>query len=276
MSPACRLRIRVTPRLNTNPMIETCELLGANSDRLALEGKGAALRSVMGPVNALANTCNAVFQSRKRPASEDKAMRVSECIRCKEFPCADVNHSCYMVPGISLNPERVSIVMVSEAAPENAGDYYYSKGNPMFQQTTVQAFSEAGCDVSSVKDIVARGVYLTTAVKCGKTDYGVQADTIRECSLLLEKELALFPNVKVLMLMGDVAIKALNYVARRAGQKRVIPAGSTYKIRGQKYSFNGMRVLPSYLQAGPSFFIEKSKRRMIAEDIAAGLRMAGA
>jgi hypothetical protein len=35
-------------------------------------------------------------------------------------------------------------------------------------------------------------------------------------------------------------------------------------------------VLPSYLQAGPSFFIEKSKRRMIAEDIAAGLRLAGA
>jgi hypothetical protein len=78
------------------------------------------------------------------------------------------------------------------------------------------------------------------------------------------------------MLMGDVAIKALNYVARRAGQKRVIPAGSTYKIRGQKYSLNGIRVLPSYLQAGPSFFIEKSKRRMIAEDIAAGLRLASA
>lgn len=203
-------------------------------------------------------------------------MRVSECIRCREFPCADVNHSCYIVPGISLNPERVSIVMVSEAAPENAGDYYYSKGNPLFQQTTVQAFNEAGCDVSSVRDIVARGVYLTTAVKCGKTRYGVQADTIRECSRLLEKELALFRNVKVLMLMGDVAIKALNYVARRAGQKRVIPAGSTYKIRGQKYSLNGIRVLPSYLQAGPSFLIEKSKRRMIAEDIAAGLRLAGA
>jgi hypothetical protein len=26
-------------------------------------------------------------------------------------------------------------------------------------------------------------------------------------------------------------------------------------------------VFPSYLQAGPSFFIEKSKRRMIAEDL---------
>jgi len=195
-------------------------------------------------------------------------VRVSECIGCQAFPCRDVNHGCYAVPGVSLEPEPVSLVMISEAAPENAGDYYYARGNPLFQQTTVQAFQDAGAQVSSVQDILARGVYLTTAVKCGKTGYGIQSDTIRECSLLLEKELSLFPRVKALLLMGDVAIKALNYIAQRAGEKRVIPAGSTYKLRGKKYLFRGMRVFPSYLQAGPSFFIEKSKRRMIGEDIA--------
>jgi len=73
--------------------------------------------------------------------------------------------------------------------------------------------------------------------------------------------------------MGDVAIKAFNAVAKRAGEGRVIPAGSTYKIRGQKASFCGRRVFPSYLQAGPSFFIEKSKRRVIAEDISQGLSL---
>jgi uracil-DNA glycosylase len=194
-------------------------------------------------------------------------------VGCSAFPCSDVKHDCYVVPGISLKPETISIVMVSEAAPQNAEDYYYAKGDPLFQRTTVQAFNDAAANVSSVKDIVSRGVYLTTAVKCAKTGYGIQADTIRECSLLLEKELLLFPSVKVLMLMGDVAVKALNYIAQRAGEKRVIPAGSTYKIRGQKYFFRNMRVFPSYLQAGPSFFIEKSKRRMIAEDIAAALRL---
>jgi uracil-DNA glycosylase len=75
------------------------------------------------------------------------------------------------------------------------------------------------------------------------------------------------------MLMGDVAIKAINYIAKRVGEERVIPAGSTYKIRGQEYFFQRKRVFPSYLQAGPSFFIEKSKRRMIAEDIAAALSL---
>jgi len=200
-------------------------------------------------------------------------MRVSQCVGCRAFPCSDVKHDCYVVPSVTVKPETISIVMVSEAAPENADDYYYTKGNSLFQQTTVQAFNDAGANVSSVKDIVDRGVYLTTAVKCGKTGYGIKADTIRECSLLLEKELLSFPNAKVLMLMGDVAIKALNYIAQRVEEKRVIPAGSTYKIRGQKYFFHGMRVFPSYLQAGPSFFIEKSKRRMIAEDIGAALRL---
>jgi hypothetical protein len=63
-------------------------------------------------------------------------------------------------------------------------------------------------------------------------------------------------------------------VAKRAGEGRVIPAGSTYKLRGGEYFFRGMRAFPSYLQAGPAFFIEKSKRNMIAEDIAAALEIA--
>jgi len=196
-------------------------------------------------------------------------------VGCEEFPCADVRHECYVIPGIDVKPDEISIVMISEAAPANPDDYYYAEGDSLFQQTTVQAFNDAGAVVSSIQDILNRGVYLTTAVKCGKTGYGIKTSTIKECSLILEKELALFPDVKVFMLMGDVAIKAINDIARRAGEGRVIPAGSTYKIRGQEYLFRGRRAFPSYLQAGPSFFIEKSKRRMIAEDIAAALSLVG-
>ena len=200
-------------------------------------------------------------------------MRVNEYVKCEEFPCADVRHNCYIIPDVDVKPDNISMVMISEAAPGNLEDYYYAKGDPLFQQTTVQAFNDAGADVSSIQDILDLGVYLTTAVKCGKTGYGIKAGTIRECSLILEKELALFPDVKVFMLMGDVAIKAINYIAKRAGEERVIPAGSTYKIRGKEYFFRGKRAFPSYLQAGPSFFIEKSKRRTIAEDIACALTL---
>ena len=200
-------------------------------------------------------------------------MRVSKCVGCKELPCTDVKHECYIVPDIDVKPNNVSIILISEAAPADSGDYYYAKGNPLFQQTTVQAFNDAGVDVSSVRDILKLGVYLTTAVKCAKTDYGLKVGTIKECSLLLEQELALFPNVKAYLLMGDVAIKAINYIAGRADEGWVIPAGSTYKIRGQKYFFRGARAFPSYLQAGPSFFIEKSKRKASAEDIASAMSL---
>ena len=202
-------------------------------------------------------------------------VRVSECVECTDFPCADVRHECYVVPDIEVHPGDVSVVLISEATPPDPGDYYYARGAPLFQETTVQAFSDAGAEVSSIQDILELGVYLTTAVKCAKTGYGIKAATIKECSLLLEEELALFPNVQAFLLMGDAAIKAVNYIAKRSGEGRVIPAGSTYKIRGQPYVFRGRRAFPSYLQAGPSFGIEKSKQRMIAEDIAAALSLVG-
>ena len=96
-------------------------------------------------------------------------MRVKQCIGCKDFPCTDVRHDCYVLPDVEIQPDRIKIVLISEAAP----------------------------------------------------------------------------------------------------------AGSTYKLRGPAYYFRGQRAFPSYLQAGPSFFIEKSKRQMIAEDIAAALRLIG-
>jgi len=199
-------------------------------------------------------------------------MKPSDCVRCVNFPCTDVRHEVYQVPAVEVAPEAVKIVLISEAAAPNPNDGYYAGSEALFVQTTVQAFRDAEAQVSSIEDILALGVYLTTAVKCGKTGYGIQTGTVVECSRLLEQELALFPAVKAYLLMGDVAIKAVNAIAKRTGQPRVIPAGSTYKLRGPEYYFRGARAFPSYLQAGPSFFIEKSKRAMIAEDIAAALR----
>lgn len=200
-------------------------------------------------------------------------MRVCKYIGCEAFPCTDVNKDVYIVPDMDVTPQNISIILISESAPPNQSDYYYAKGNPSFQQTTVQAFNDAGANVASIPDIINLGIYLTSAVKCGKTGSGIKANPIKACSFILEKEIALFPEVKVFLLMGDVAIKAFNYIALRAGDGRVIPAGATYKIRGQKYYFRESRVFPSYLQVGPSFDIEKSKRRMIAEDIAAALSL---
>ena len=194
-------------------------------------------------------------------------MKTINLVQCLDFPCLDTRRESYLVLDVDIDPAKISILLISEAAPENPADHYYAGESALFAQTTLLAFQDAGAKVASIRDILGMGVYLTTAVKCGKTSYGIATDTIQHCSHLLEKEIALFPNVKVYLLMGDVAIKAVNYIARRNGEPRVIPAGSTYKIRGGEFTFREARALPSYVQAGSAFFVEKVKRRMIAEDI---------
>ena len=200
-------------------------------------------------------------------------MEINKCIACGSFPCKDVNHNLYCVPDLDVEVDKIKLVLISEAAPADPNDYYYAKGNPSFEKTTITAFNDAGIQVKSIHDILDLGIYLTTAVKCGKTAYGIKSDTIKECSLLLEKEISLLTTVKVYLLMGDVAIKAFNHIALRKGTGKVVPAGSTYKIREQEYYFQDARVFPSYLQVGPSFNIEKSKRRMIAEDISQAMEL---
>jgi uracil-DNA glycosylase len=194
-------------------------------------------------------------------------------INCVDFPCLDTRRSSYFIPNIEIDQAKVSIMFISEASPESPTDHYYAGPEALFARTTLLAFQDAGAKAQSVQDLLDLGVYKTTAVKCGKTGYGIATDTTQACSYLLENEITLFPNVKVYLLMGDVAIKAVNMIARRSGEPRVIPAGSTYKIRGGEFTFRGARALPSYVQAGPAFFVEKSKRKMIGEDIRKALSL---
>ena len=201
-------------------------------------------------------------------------MRISEFIQCIDFPCVEALQESYLVPDIDIDPASVKLMLISETAPSESANYYYGSSEALYARTTIQAFQEAGARVDTIQDLLNLGIYLTTAVKCGKYGYAVATSTIKHCAGLLDREIALFPNVLAYLLMGDVAIKGFNAVARRQGEKRVIPAGSTYKIRGGEFTFRGKRVFPSYLQAGPSYGIEKSKQRMISEDIAAALAFA--
>ncbi|MGD2246996.1 MAG: uracil-DNA glycosylase family protein [Candidatus Methanofastidiosia archaeon] len=200
-------------------------------------------------------------------------MKVSNFITCKGFPCTDIIPDRYTIPDIEINPKTITMLMISEAPSPDPDDYFYASGTPFYLETTLHAFEQAGSSISSLNDILERGIYITTAVKCGKTTYSLSAKTIKNCSSLLEEEINLFPQLKVLLLMGDVAIKALNYIAKRHTGEKVIPSGSIYKIRKNEYFYKGMRVFPSYLQTGKSFLIEKSKQKMIAEDLQTALKI---
>lgn len=199
-------------------------------------------------------------------------MNPSECVNCIDFPCLDVNKDCYLVPNVEVNTDKIRALMVSEAPPIELQDYFYAKGNPFYMQTTAQAFKDAGFEVTSMDDVLDLGVYITTAIKCGKTGYSISSKTVENCSSLLEREMDLLPDIKAILLMGDNAIKSMNYIAKRKTGKRIVPSGSTYKIRKNAYFYNDARVFPTYLQTGKSYLIEKSKRKMIAEDIKTALK----
>jgi uracil-DNA glycosylase len=168
---------------------------------------------------------------------------------------------------VKIDPQKVSIIMICEALPENEQDYFYGSGNSLYVTNTVEAFRNAGVEVNGIDDIIEKGVYLTVAVKAPRSGLTVPAEVIQKHSYALEEELNLFPNVKAILLMGDAAIKALNFISQRATKTKTIPSGSTYKIRKGEFYFKNIRVFPSYLQTGKNFLIEKSKRTMVAEDI---------
>lgn len=183
-----------------------------------------------------------------------------------ERACKDVNLEAFW-PVADIQAENIRLVMISEALPKVLQDYFYAGESASFFQTTQTAFADAGFHMKDPGAFAEHGIYLTTALKCSKKDYLVSADTIKNCSYCLEQELDRFSNVRVIMCMGDFAIKAVNYIYKRKLGIRAIPSGSTYKIRSQPYIHHGIRFFPSYTQTGDSFNMEKSKRTMIAEDI---------
>jgi len=186
----------------------------------------------------------------------------------------DVNLEAFL-PTAKISCNNIKVLMISEALPKNLDDYFYTTEDAAFFKTTRQALEDAGYHIESISELNELGIYLTTAIKCSKKDYLVSAATLKNCSQVLEQEIEPFQNVKSIMCMGDFAIKSVNYIFKRKYGSNIIPSGSTYKIRKDTYSLNGIRFFPSYTQTGDSFNIEKSKRMMIAQDIRNAFEYAG-
>lgn len=173
------------------------------------------------------------------------------------------------------DPESVRLVLVSECAATDPVDNYGASADSLFDVTTLEAFAAAGLHAGSIEELRERGIHLTVAIRHPKTGHRISAAAISASAPVLAEELASFPHVRAYLLMGDVAIAAINQIARARYGRRAIPAGSTYRIRHGEYVLDGIRLFPSYLQAGPAWYVEASKRDMAAEDIAAALAVAG-
>lgn len=196
---------------------------------------------------------------------------INKFLNCS-LSCEDTNKD-FIFPKADINADLIKLIMISESPPQDHNDYFYKDPKGSFFRTTELAFNDAGFNIENITDLTKLGVYLTTAIKCSKKDYLVSSKTIKECSKILENEIFQFTNVKIIMCMGNFAIKAINYITKRKYKTNIIPSGSTYKIRKEVYELNGIRYFPSYTQTGESFNIEKSKRKMISEDIKSAMSL---
>ena len=174
---------------------------------------------------------------------------------------------------LDIDPLTIKAIMINEVVPSDPLQDFYGTPDADYLKTTIPLLQGAGAEVASIQDILQKGIYITNAVKTPKTEYAIDRSSIDKSLPYLEAELSLFPNIKVIMLMGDVARKAFNLIAKKATGKNAIPAVSTYKLRNSEIYYKGIRVMPSYIMTGGNILIEKSKVTMATEDIAAMLTM---
>ncbi|MDR2871783.1 MAG: uracil-DNA glycosylase family protein [Xanthomonadaceae bacterium] len=172
------------------------------------------------------------------------------------------------LPKIVLDPSKVKAVMINEVVPPDPNDDFYgNRSVSAYMESAIRLFRNAGIPITEIGDILKMGIYLTNAVKTPKTGYDIERQIIQQHASILEWELDLFPNLAVIALMGDVAKKSFNGIAKKKTGKNAIPAGSTYKLRAEEFHCGRIRILPSYIMTGKNLLIEKSKSTMVSDDI---------
>lgn len=174
---------------------------------------------------------------------------------------------------IDIDQLTIKAIMINEVVPSDPLQDFYGIPDADYLKTTIPLFQRAGAGFTSIQDILQKGIYITNAVKTPKTESTIDKSAIENSLPYLEAELSLFSNIKVIMLMGDVAKKAFNMVAKKSTKKNVIPAVSTYKLRNSEIYYKNIRVMPSYIMTGGNILIEKSKVTMAAEDVAVMLEI---
>ena len=174
---------------------------------------------------------------------------------------------------IEVDPLMIKAIMINEVVPADPLQDFYGAPNADYLKTAIPLLRGAGAEIASMQDILKRGIYITNAVKTPKTGYTIDKNSIENSLPYLEAELSLFTNIKVIMLMGDVAKKAFNMITKKTTKKNIIPSISTYKLRHSEIYYNGIRVMPSYIMTGGNILIEKSKVSMATEDIATMLEI---
>lgn len=190
-------------------------------------------------------------------------MNIKEAFLYDEVPEAYA-----FLPDVCVDVNSIRVIMINEVVPfDPKNDFYGDAKISSYSASACALFAQADIHSECVHDLLEKGIYITNAVKTPKESSMIPKRMIEQSLPILENELALFPNIEIIMAMGDVAIKAINMLTRKDNGKAVIHSGSTYRLRKQHFYAKGIRYMPSYIMTGKNLEIEKSKTGMIVEDM---------
>lgn len=169
-------------------------------------------------------------------------------------------HTSLYMDTVEVNPDSIQVVMINECAPHGVTDNFYGDMDGEYAVALSLLFPG-----TTPVQLLEQGIYIT-CLQAAKLIQALPACMLQDSSVVLEEELKLFKKLRVIMLMGDVAIHLHTMIAKRKHTAR-IPAGSTYKLRKSIWMDGEIRLFPSYIMTGRNLQIERSKRTMIEEDI---------
>jgi|GEM_PF-142222 len=203
----------------------------------------------------------------KSSHNKDKALKIKPYLNNIANMSGIVPNS-LQLPDCEILPASIKVIIISEVPPKNPEDGFYSTAfEPDYMRSTRGLFEAAGSPVKGIAELLKIGIYITTAVKSPKLEYTVDTEIIKAHLPILKAEIDLFPNLKAIMLMGDVAKKAVNMITKAETKKNIIPSGATGRLRHNEYFWDDIRVFPSYIMTGKNLLIEPFKRDCVADDI---------
>lgn len=186
---------------------------------------------------------------------------------------ADAQAVLAYLPALPLVPEQVKALILNETVADMPQHDFYGDPASPYATSALGLLQRAGATAQSSAALLAGGIYLTSVMKLPKTAALTEKAALERDLPLLAQELALFPALRVVLLGGDVARRAVNLLAKRQTGKNVLPGVATYRLRHETIEWRGIRLLPAYIMTGKNLEIEKSKAEMNVQELSKLLQL---
>ena len=87
---------------------------------------------------------------------------------------------------IEIDPPTIKAIMINEVVPSDPIQDFYGAADADYLKTTIPLFQMAGAKVTSIQDILQKGIYITNAVKTPKSEYNIDKGSIENSLPYLE------------------------------------------------------------------------------------------